>query len=107
MLRIVVALSGLCTLVSSCGDPLEEAKSASNAETTESMPLPNAGAPHAPGNQGSSNNPTSSAGTGKAAGASCLTDCDNGTWKKFFAETLPVANAINIEGCTLQQAAVF
>jgi hypothetical protein len=94
MTRFTTSLLSI-VLLCSCGDLADaEKKSAAvdAAQTVANTPKPDV--PQVAGTDGNSN-------------PSCLTNCDNGIWKSVIAESLPLADAMNIEGCFVSRSAAF
>jgi hypothetical protein len=96
MVRIFTVLLSVM-FFSSCGDLLDEEKMSAGEEPIQGSGTITSSSPEGVTGAGSS---------GKAA-PSCLTDCDNGIWSSLIAESLPLADAINIEGCLVSRSAAF
>lgn len=94
MTRFTTALLSIF-LLCSCGDLVDAEKKSAAVDA----PPPVANAPKADTPQGT--------GTDGNANPSCLTNCDNGVWKSVIAESLPLADAMTIEGCFVSRAAAF
>jgi len=82
-------------LICSCGDLGDGEKKSAAADAAKDVPtLPTPDVGQIDGT-GENNNP------------SCLTACDNGIWKSVIAESLPLADAMKIEGCYVSRSAAF
>lgn len=94
MMKITASLLSVA-LICSCGDLGDgEKKSAvvDEAKDAPTLPSPDVGQID---------------GTGENNNPSCLTACDNGIWKSVIAESLPLADAMKIEGCYVSRSAAF